>query len=460
MTSLLPSRKNDKELRPAPVNIYRRLKAVIYNDISVPERIKAIQLEKLLRREGYSNVDVEALESLRVAGEVQDGNTTMYDVTFNETGSASAEARQKSAKERMDAFQQRKIEARFAAHAKKKAEKEATEDPNENVQRFWDRFNEKAKNAMTFLEEVLAKKTKTSTKAEISTYMSEIDAVFPQFDEIQEMLSNSSYYLPGFDRRIGNKKIKEMRERAAAVKEQLQPRKKFSFKSKRAASKVAKEATKTDAPVDPIVGKEEVVESAYPEVDTAAFDLSIDNRSDEVIVVEPDQLQKGGDVVLYNLTNCVVILRSVMSALRVDKLTNCRVYGGPIAGSLLLHYCTNTKFWLASRQIRLHHSTECVFHLHALSHPIIEDCHRLFFAPYNLDYQGLAEQLSESSLLRKSGMWKLVNDFKWHKIQHSPNWAILERSEWETAAKSDLVTLLENPRPDISEEPEIKEEEF
>ena len=57
-------------------------------------------------------------------------------------------------------------------------------------------------------------------------------------------------------------------------------------------------------------------------------------------------------------------------------------------------------------------------------------------------------------------MWKLVNDFKWHKIQHSPNWAILERSEWETVGKSDLVTLLENPRPDISEELEINEEEF
>lgn len=35
----------------------------------------------------------------------------------------------------------------------------------------------------------------------------------------------------------------------------------------------------------------------------------------------------------------------------------------------------------------------------------------------------------DGGLARQSEMWREVNDFNWHRAQHSPNWAILEGSE-------------------------------
>ena len=48
-----------------------------------------------------------------------------------------------------------------------------------------------------------------------------------------------------------------------------------------------------------------------------------------------------------------------------------------------------------------------------------------------------------------------VNDFKWLKAQHSPNWGILDRDLWEAKARTDEVKLLDDPRADVCEEEEM-----
>ena len=137
-----------------------------------------------------------------------------------------------------------------------------------------------------------------------------------------------------------------------------------------------------------------------------------------------------------------------MSALRVDNLRRCHVYGGPVAGSLLLEGCEDCTFWLASRQIRLHHGVRCTFHLRVMSNPIIEDCSELSFAPYNIEYDGLRAQLVEAGLGSTSrGMWKQVQDFKWHRAQHSPNWATIDTdsSKWIKESRHSDVRILDAP---------------
>ena len=133
-----------------------------------------------------------------------------------------------------------------------------------------------------------------------------------------------------------------------------------------------------------------------------------------------------------------------MSALRVTNVKRCHVYGGPVAGSLLLEGCEDCTFWLASRQIRLHHAERCTFHLRVMSNPIIEDCTGLIFAPYNLQYSGLQEMLVAAGLgSTEKNMWSRVQDFKWHRAQHSPNWTeCVEASKWAVDAKHEAVTLL------------------
>ena len=190
---------------------------------------------------------METLNSLKINDEAQGSDTTLYEVTFDEKNAEQRAARQLKAKERMDAFQAAKIKARFEAHAAKRALKAKLEDPNESVDVFWERFKVRQESVNRFLDGVclLQKKTATTPKAEVQKLIEEVDNVFPKIDEIQNILSTSAMFLPGFDRRTANTKISAMRQRAKDVKEQLQPRKRFSFKSKR---KTAKKEMKTDAP--------------------------------------------------------------------------------------------------------------------------------------------------------------------------------------------------------------------
>ena len=115
-------------------------------------------------------------------------------------------------------------------------------------------------------------------------------------------------------------------------------------------------------------------------------------------------------------------------------------------GSLLLEHCEDCTLWLASRQIRLHNSVRCTFHLRVMSNPIIEDCTELLFAPYNMRYEALEAQLEASDLGSvKTGMWSRVQDFKWHRAQHSPHWAELPPAQWVLEARCEGVELMSQP---------------
>ena len=135
----------------------------------------------------------------------------------------------------------------------------------------------------------------------------------------------------------------------------------------------------------------------------------------------------GKDIRLLNLTNCTVIILDPLKALRVDGLTNCQVYTGPIAGSALLHRCESCIFMFAARQLRIHTSTLCDYYLHVMSHPIIEHCQKVRFAPYGLKYTNSDQILDKAGLLTppRPDMWKNVDDFGWHRVQKSPNWDII-----------------------------------
>ena len=135
---------------------------------------------------------------------------------------------------------------------------------------------------------------------------------------------------------------------------------------------------------------------------------SIEGLQSASVHLAPGRLREllgdsSNDVRLASLEDCTVSLCDVMGALRVHGLKRCRVYGGPIAGSVHLERCVDCVFFLASRQIRLHESERCDFYLHVLSNPIIEDCTKLRFSPYTLLYDAFDDQLVAAGLRVGSG---------------------------------------------------------
>ncbi|ELR25068.1 tubulin folding cofactor C, putative [Acanthamoeba castellanii str. Neff] len=135
------------------------------------------------------------------------------------------------------------------------------------------------------------------------------------------------------------------------------------------------------------------------------------------------------DFSLSNLTDCTVYICAPLRAIRMYNLKSCSVFVGPVAGSALLYDCQGCSFSIASQQLRVHNTTDSDFYLLARSKPIIENCDRVRFAPYNFSYAQLEEQLEES-LDVPTNFWNSVEDFNWPRIgEVSPYWSILPEEE-------------------------------
>ena len=369
-----------------------------------------------------------------------------------------------------------------AARQKERADKA---DPNQTTEKFWEGFKRSQKQTQAILD---AANQAVEANANLSNSLKAklADSLAPltqALDDLQKLAAGAAYYLPPYDSRSAAVSIRALRSSLTATKEKVAPKKKFSFKEKRAAARLAKEKTrlaklankseeKTDAAATSSSSSRSDSDAAVTAALLAAVgpvvvDYIVSNKKNETITVNPGALEKwaaeemiqgGGeaatadgtsssksrDVVLANLEDCVVFLGDTMSALRVTNVKRCHVYGGPVAGSLLLEGCEDCIFWLASRQIRLHHAERCTFHLRVMSNPIIEDCTALTFSPYNLMYEGLPGMLVAAGLgTTFNDMWSRVQDFKWHRAQHSPNWIEGEdASKWLTTPKHEKVTLL------------------
>jgi hypothetical protein len=161
--------------------------------------------------------------------------------------------------------------------------------------------------------------------------------------------------------------------------------------------------------------------------------INISNKNNELIRFESSELN-GKDVAIENLNQCEIFLKGIPSSLQIKNLHGCILIVGPCSRSVMIDQCQQCEFALGCQQLRVHTSNECDFYVHITAQPIIEDCHNLRFAPYNVEYKLKDEHIKESGLVWTRDYWNDVRDFN-HMISgmHSPNWQIIEeeeRKEW------------------------------
>lgn len=302
-----------------------------------------------------------------------------------------------------------------------------------------------------------------------------------ELTSLQELLNDCTIFLNAFDVRKAQKEVDTLYEIVDEAKARLIPRKKFQFSRKRVAPSAPivsnnnnnpnAAGSNSSTPSLPSSTPSNDARNAHLEEDEhtvsdltdavvffpkghftspAAIELArLDLEIEAAIKASvesggparpPTELAnarrraaanvQGRDIRLLNLTRCVVIILDPLRALRVDTLTDCQLFTGPIAGSVLLHTCTRCVFMLCARQLRIHTSTFCDYYLRCMSRPIIEKCENLAFSPYGVEYDGFAAQLVDAALDKpaRPDMWKCVDDFGWHRVQKSPNWNVLPKS--------------------------------
>lgn len=310
------------------------------------------------------------------------------------------------------------------ARLAQKPNSELSTPSTESTQSFLTRFNE----SKVFVESKLSHISQTNpvdNSSDPSSLKSELENVAVSISGLEKLVAESSYFLPSYEVRTCLKTVSDLKQFLDDVTSQVIPKKKFSFKNKKKAGSVP---ARNDI-VNPFEEKPKIG------VENVGFGASLESsngfraKEGEVLVREFQRDSEIGEFTLSELNCCVVKLRGCLRAIFLNKLRDCKVYVGPVFGSVLIEEVEGCVFMLASHQIRIHNAKRCDFYLRVRSRPIIEDSNGVRFAPYRLMYNGIEKDLEAANFSEETGNWANVDDFRWLRAVQSPNWAVLPEDE-------------------------------
>jgi len=110
------------------------------------------------------------------------------------------------------------------------------------------------------------------------------------------------------------------------------------------------------------------------------------------------------------------------AGLALKNIKNSLIIAGHVAGAAHITAVKDSIIVVASRQVRMHDCKNVIIYLHCASRPIIEDCENIRFAPIPACHTSPSEEPIQNH-------WDEVDDFKWLKAEHRPNWSILPENE-------------------------------
>ncbi|NXD75392.1 TBCC protein, partial [Halcyon senegalensis] len=245
---------------------------------------------------------------------------------------------------------------------------------------------------------------------------------------LQKLLTESVRFLAPYEVRQGQEAVARLQGDLAARRQQLQPKKKFAFRSlkKEAAPgsepRPAEPARPAAAATAPSHGSAEGEPGGPPL-------CGFSGAENEELELGPAELLQR-DVVLSELRGCRVRLRGNANTLRVRDCRGCTVLCGPVSTSVLVDGCSDCLLVLACQQLRTHRTRDSRFYVQVTSRAVIEDCTKVCFAPYTWSYPGIEGDFESSGLDRNRNNWNLVDDFDWlASDKPSPNWSLVPEHE-------------------------------
>lgn len=290
-----------------------------------------------------------------------------------------------------------------------------------------------------------------------------VDHCLSAIARLSAEVQDASSYIPAYDQRTYGDAIKALNTKLQEVRSSVAPRPKFAFKSgglftaqknesaisindaaelasrrrlqsmQPNASNVSSFATTpievpspANEPTSNPIGSG-LESMSQQDASAHATALSISNHENEHIVLPSSDSTTASSGTVANIKNCVVDMSvpsssSPFAGLTLKNSSHSLIVCGHISGAIHLTNVKNSVVVVASRQFRMHDSSNCDIYLLTTSRPIIEDCSKVRFAPFPEAYMVEADAKVENQ-------WEKVDDFKWLRNEQSPNWSILEEGQ-------------------------------
>ncbi|KAI2631135.1 tubulin binding cofactor C-domain-containing protein [Xylaria nigripes] len=297
-----------------------------------------------------------------------------------------------------------------------------------------------------------------------------IDKVLAGISRLSKEVMDATDFIPSYDQRTYSQAIKGLTEKLNETTGKLGPKSRFQFKSRNKSGAAAQsqqvpdlrihrpwandggqgskdsEPPRDDGEAQAAAGKDYNKELSNlgsargvrkPSFSTAK-NIAISGHTGLHIVLPSTASKATASGSLTNLNRCVVDMTiptsggAPLAGLALKNVTHSLIIAGHVAGPAHITGIEDSIIIVAARQVRMHDCKNVHMYLHCTSHPIIEDCSMVAFAP-------LPNFYSNESTRTESNQWKEVDDFKWLKDTASPNWSILEEEDrirddvWESA---------------------------
>ncbi|KMQ94734.1 tubulin-specific chaperone c [Lasius niger] len=231
---------------------------------------------------------------------------------------------------------------------------------------------------------------------------SALPGIFEKSNKEIQLLKNyllqSKIFLKVYDIRRAQENLQMLENEASELEMKLLPKKKFGFKNRRIVKKPSDKGHDITDGLKDVKISESIINGSIKQNNKLSSKYG-DNacmlvgKVNEQLVLDAENVNKN-DILLSDLIQCTV-----------------RIYGTPST----LH------------MMRLHSSTDCTIYLHVTSRAIIEDCTKIYVAPYNWSYEDQMSHFNLAGLDPKVNNWNCIDDFNWLSSEkHSPNWSILE----------------------------------
>jgi len=368
------------------------------------------------------------------------GMPSPSDLPGDSVTSENEETRRHAMEDRLknrDAERLQSLEAKRVARAETSAE-------HESVQFFTREFHSDVE---AILGDLAAASENRVDKTDLPTHLENVNEAI---QKLTKYLADSKIFLPTYDLRKSQEKIDELNDNLARTKSRLLPKKKFGFKNKKAVVKDDSSSSPSSSGENGSKAPTQEKSSSNPEM-TLKPEVAdegehvIADRKSELLAVTEDVDNRV--IGLFRLEDSDILLRGSPSAIHVRNLRRCKVFAGPVSGSIFIDKCEDCVFVLSCQQLRIHSTKETSFYIHVTSKAIVEDCSRVSFAPYNLDYVGLDNDYVTSGLDRSRNNWSQVDDFNFLATESaSPNWRLLTEEERTTSWVKNVEKIMNSRR--------------
>lgn len=250
---------------------------------------------------------------------------------------------------------------------------------------------------------------------------------------LQKLLNDSVLFLAAYEVRQAQEALAQLQAALADRRQQLQPKKRFAFKTRR------KDAVLAPQVVDaaPGAARAESILASPPSLTEegaagSSWLCGFSNLKSQVLEKRAEELHQR-DVLLTELSNCTIKLYGNPNTLRLSKARGCTLLCGPVSTSVFLDDCSECVLAVACQQLRVHTTRDTRVFLQVTCRAIVEDCHGIQFAPYTWSYPGIDRDFESSGLDRSKNNWNDVDDFNWlARDMASPNWSVLPEEERTT----------------------------